>query len=463
MGLKIKNPKVFLVWRRFDIAFKLLYLDLVLVNKSLAIRIYAAHIKAFGLGKFSEPGNRRKSSLKVFLVDFHKIYNSIANSGFDKKKSLIAVSKDGVLVNGSHRVSSSIKANKSVAIFETNDPAPIYDFKFFYSRNVPTKFIELATQKFIDNSTNVYMAFLWPVAKNYNQSAMKIISNIIYSKSVKFTHLGAKNLLLQIYHKEKWLGSELNNFKGVNLKLASCFDQSMTVKIILFHQPSQDKVKEIKEKIRALSNYGKHSVHITDTKSEVIQLSKLLLNSNGIDFINYSKCHIFKSNEFLIREMKKFLKFNRLSSQDIIFDSGIVMQLFGLRIANDIDFLTKKKIVNFISTVKFENHKDEIKYFDCSIDDILYNPEFYFEYEGLKFTSLNTILKMKANRAELKDKIDINMINSLLGKNSSYFSFIQIQQFLLFYKTKAKINFIWMLKVLNLFNSARFLYHALKK
>ena len=43
---------------RFDLAFKLLYLDLYIKCPDLAENIYKDHIRAFSLGKFIEPGNK---------------------------------------------------------------------------------------------------------------------------------------------------------------------------------------------------------------------------------------------------------------------------------------------------------------------------------------------------------------------------------------------------------------------
>jgi hypothetical protein len=51
------EAKKLLTFTRFDLAFKLFYLDMIGKNKKLAKDVYIEHIRAFSLGKFIEPGN----------------------------------------------------------------------------------------------------------------------------------------------------------------------------------------------------------------------------------------------------------------------------------------------------------------------------------------------------------------------------------------------------------------------
>ena len=52
-----------LTYTRFDIAFKLLYLEMLEYGVSFSKHIYKEHIRAFSLGKFIEPGNKEKNSI----------------------------------------------------------------------------------------------------------------------------------------------------------------------------------------------------------------------------------------------------------------------------------------------------------------------------------------------------------------------------------------------------------------
>jgi hypothetical protein len=54
-----------------------------------------------------------------------------------------------------------------------------------------------------------------------------------------------------------------------------------------------------------------------------------------------------------------------------------------------------------------------LKYHAEELDNILFNPDNYFYFQGVKFLSINLLKKMKTNRNETKDVKDIKLIDSL--------------------------------------------------
>ena len=50
----------------------------------------------------------------------------------------------------------------------------------------------------------------------------------------------------------------------------------------------------------------------------------------------------------------------------------------------------------------------------------LYDPDNYFYFDGLKYISLELLKIKKENRGEKKDKKDIELINSVLVKQSKF-------------------------------------------
>ena len=121
---EIKNIEFdkLLTYNRLDIAFKLLYLEMLEYDVECAKEIYTQHIKAFSLGKFTEPGNDEKNTVTKFIEDFNSIYESIKRNGFDSKKTLVPLSKHSTIVNGAHRVASAIYLHKNVDCIQLNIP-----------------------------------------------------------------------------------------------------------------------------------------------------------------------------------------------------------------------------------------------------------------------------------------------------------------------------------------------------
>ena len=178
----IKATKL-LTNNRLDIAFKLLYLEMMDKDVEFAKEIYIDHIRAFSLGKFIEPGyeKEKKNSIDKFIREFHKTYENIKQNGFDKGKTLIPLSKNGSVANGVHRVASAIYLKKDVACVEIDTADHVYDYKFFYARNIPNEILDIVATKFLEYAENVYIAFIWPIAETRDEE----IENEEKTKSAK--------------------------------------------------------------------------------------------------------------------------------------------------------------------------------------------------------------------------------------------------------------------------------------
>ena len=107
---------------------------------------------------------------------------------------------------------------------------------FFRDRGMSLKHIELGVNQYINYSENIYIAFLWPVAKEKIELFKNLLGkeNILYVKRVKFETSGAINLIAQIYHDQQWLGSLESDYNGAISKLSSTFDSSGITNIIFF-------------------------------------------------------------------------------------------------------------------------------------------------------------------------------------------------------------------------------------
>ena len=101
------------------------------------------------------------------------------------------------------------------------------------------------------------------------------------------------------------------------------------------------------------------------------------------------------------------VKFNK----QFCLTSSLVMELFKIRNARDVDYINRNDYIIKEGDIGIHN-KEWLKYYPTNKDDILFNPDNYFYFNGHKIITLNNVLKMKKNRNEEKDKIDISMINN---------------------------------------------------
>ena len=469
-SVKRVDARNLLTYTRFDLAFKLLYLEMQDKNVVFAKEAYREHIRAFSLGSFKEPGQEDKNSIEKYFQSFEDTFYDIKSNGFDASKSLVPLSRNGTIANGAHRVASAIFLDQEVECVQLDANDHLYDYKFFYSRNVKQELLDLAATKFVEYADNVYIAFVWPTAVGHDSPLEDVIPNIVYRKDVKLSPNGAHNLLSQIYYGEPWLGSVENNFSGSKGKLVECFKTFDPVGIIAFQAKSLDEVLQIKDRVRKLFNVGKHSIHITDTKKEAVRVARIMFNDNSIHFLNYAQPNKYRSTHAKLEKFRDFLVKNKINNEDIVLDSGIVLSLYGLREASDIDYLASDKFTIDYNDEELEYNDEELEYHDEELEyhdeekaELIYNPKFYFYFNDIKFISFNQLYRMKRNRAEQKDIYDYRLMESIIENNRFKKIKSKVTQNIYYGKIKFRLKIIRLLKVVGLYEMAKKIYRGLKK
>jgi len=449
---KTINAKDFLTHVRFDLAFKLLYLEIRDKDIATARRVYKEHIRAFSLGKFTEPGNEKKNSIEKFFEEFDSIFENIRINDFDSKNTLIPLSKNGLIANGAHRIASAIFLNKNVECVDIGTYDQTYDYKFFYNRNVPRQDLDAAATKFVEYSDNTYIAFIWPTAQGYDKKIEKIIPNIVYRKDIVLNFNGAHNLLSQIYYGEDWLGTAKNNFIGAQVKVMECFKTFRPVRIVAFQSESLNEVFKIKEKIRNVFNVGKHSIHITDTKEEAVRVARVVFNDNGVHFLNYAKPNKHLSFHKKMDKYKKLLVENKINQDSAIFGGDATLSVYGIReVPSDCILLNNSNKLSSIDGIS-DCFDDELECYDKKKSELIYNPKNYFYFNDVKFISFDQLYKSKQNKQNKEDAKDFEIMSALLKSNQYKKTINQWKQKLYYGRAKLRQKAINLLKAIGLFD-----------
>ena len=401
------NPKDLLTHNRLDIAFKYVYLKFKKCIPKFSKELYKHHIYAITNGLYRE-GNTTKDSFQKFVSSFDKTFKSIKENGFDPKISTIPITANNTITNGSHRLASAIYLDKNVPISTIDEKDSNYNYSFFLERGIDLDVLEFTVLNYLLLKENIYLALIWPSATK----KVEYISNfkkIIYQKSFKLNPKGAHNLLAQIYKEQNWIGNFETGYGGTYLKLNQAFKSFSPVNAIFFHESSIENVTKIKKQIREKFQIGKASIHITDNKNQTIELAKYILNKNSLHFLNNAQPYKFQKTYNQLKKFRSELINNNINQNDIVIDGGSILSIYGIRESNDLDYLIsdKSKYQSFA-----DNHIDEIVYHKETLDNLIYNPRFYFYFNDFKFISLDQLKRMKKNRASTKDLVDIKLINS---------------------------------------------------
>lgn len=460
--VNVREPSGLMTWNRLDLAFKLIYLEYKNICEQFAQSIYQEHIRALTLDKFIEPGSVEKNTHEKFIAEFNQINEKISINGFDTKQSLIPLAIDGSIVNGAHRLASAINSNQSVTTVNIKSVPHIYDYQFFYKRNVPEPTIEVAVSKFIEIANNVYIALIWPSAIGMDEELDELIPNVIYKKEVKFNPSGARNFLIKVYHSEIWLGNLNNKFKGVDGKFVGCFENFNPLRVVAFQAESLEKVLSIKQNVRNLFNIDKHSIHITDTKEEAIRVSRLLFNKNSVHFLNYADPYKFASSHSEFNKFRNFTQENHFKNHQVLIDSGLLLSLYGLRESKDIDYLSLNSDICVHHQNGINNHDEDLKYHQLDKAVLISDPAYHFYYDDVKFISFFQLYQMKKARSEEKDLNDIKIMDAMLADDTFATYYATFRQHVYYSKIKLKSKIIELLKVVKLYEFARAVYRKQK-
>jgi hypothetical protein len=174
------------------------------------------------------------------------------------------------------------------------------------------------------------------------------------------------------------------------------------------------------------------------------------LNDN-LEFLKKIPKHnkyINRTDNFLI-QFEKFLNYNNANRYDFCFESGIILQIFGIRKAADLDFIClnalRNKLAFFPKDIDLHEKNRFLKISKLTDDILIKNRENFFFYKGFKFISPHLLIK---NTSHLSQKKSLDM-----QELKKYINTQHIYTFNILYKIKVCIllKYYWIRRrVINL-------------
>lgn len=284
------NARELLSVYRFDLFAKLFYACHRDENSELAREVYLKHIKAFNPdGK--EPGRSDKHSFNDFIQTYDRLLDYFKDHDFDASRSVVPVSSDGIILDGAHRVAALAYYDKEVTIARFEDVVPVcqFDYYYFRQRGLIQEICDIIAKEVILWKKGCYVACLWPRMGNDHQKvlAKNLISEhgtIFYTKTFTVSFESFRTFIGYIYRMEPWVGTEQNDFEGIRKKSKHCYVKGNKMEFCFFYsEESISEITDLKEEIRNLYFWGKHSIHITDNNDETAEIASYVLDYNGLE------------------------------------------------------------------------------------------------------------------------------------------------------------------------------------
>lgn len=418
-------PNNLLTYLRFDITAKTLYARhrIKKVEKVIAKKVYEHHINVWnGFNELAPP----KKNKEEFYQSFHNLLKSFKNNSYQYSRSSIYLDKKGKLINGAHRTAAAITYNKSLN-FKKKSYIQGQSFcssnyflnkKDICKKGLRTDYADLMALEYIYLKSNIYMITLFDHGLSKVDIIYEILKNLkinlVYEKNIELSKNGILNYLITLYYGESWIGNIKDGFIGVHNKYNYCFSNGSRMKVLLVECNNRIECVKAKETIRTMIGKGKHSIHTTDTKIETWRNATTVFNKNTLNFLNQCKIGSFYNNRIkkMIKAAKLIMQLNQVRSEDYCVAGSAILDLYGLRLCADFDILyyPNEKKIKFNSIIN--THNNYIEYYENSLEEMIYHPQNYLYFDGIKFSSLDQIFKMKNKRYEEKDLADILMIKA---------------------------------------------------
>jgi len=388
--------------------------------------LYREWLLTSGTGKEMEDGT--KISVQDYFRSFESVIDSIEANGFDARLGAIPV-RNGVLANGAHRFAVSLVTNQQILIAETNEPTGIYDYRSMKKLGLSPVFIDAMAMSLIQATAKVRGIIIFGEAKSVVDQIEKEIrktAGIIIRKRIGLTAIGRRRIVEIAYgHNDWWDQTELLE----KMTAERFHDCPSHCDVIFTLESDVNSLQDRKERLRTLlpDQTFERKLHGSDFYFDSVYLAECVLNANSLLFLNFapigSECRIL---EMLGGPNPQFRPWS--TEQDWCIDGSSVLELFGLRQANDIDFLSVEgsKVPENIQKLG-NNHSEAYSRGQINPFEIINDPRNHLIYKGLKFISPSALLLNKFGENDPKSVSDVQLIVSTNAGDRGLYGSLDLQ------------------------------------
>ena len=271
---------------------------------------------------------------------------------------------------------------------------------------------------------NARMVIIWPRAKNhtsYITQEIKKCGTVIYAREVTLKGKALAYLLRAIPEKAGSVNTYLHYYSNNQ--------PTGDITVLLTEFSNLETAINCKKRIRQHLKLNPliSALHITDTQEQTVDMAQIFFNKNSINYLNAGLFDTkFEKFNFLREKYTALLKQHRLEDEYCCVDGSAILSMHGIRDINvDFDFITYYQDLDF-PKVKYAFKQQLLGPIDlhnktcicAGVDQIetVFNPQFYFYYQGIKYATLERIRHFKFNQNREVDRKDVLSIDKLISR-----------------------------------------------
>ena len=371
-------------------------------------------------GDFGEDGV--KFSIEDYERSFEGLIDSLQSQGFNPELSKIPTNSRGI-INGAHRLAACLALGTTPSIEASDDEqATHYSFAGLAKAGLPQDQTDYLAWRYTQKKTLTRGLLFNNISNSdFKKCLLRLRKKTgrpeVYSGELLLSDIGKRRLLQLAYGHLDWWDDSL-----IEKLLAERYlGRERSNYFVLISTEREGDELALKYDLRKLlgERLGlDRQIHGTDNHHETLRIAECLLNRNSRQFLNLAP---IGAEYRLLSEFSEIgMQPNYEGNLDWCIDGGSVLEMFGLRPASDVDYITGSTVPLRFPKADFRNplYKSD----SMNPDEVIYDPSKHFRFGGIKFASLAERAAHSTRKADPKSIADLILIGRSLSSNPAIYS-----------------------------------------
>jgi hypothetical protein len=362
-------------------------------GKSWSRQLYQNYLNAAGVSaKDPEDG---KGSIQDYVESFTELIKSMIVSGFD----------------GAHRLAAALVLDCKIWVEHSDELDSIIDYRWLENSGLDQDYINHMAFELLRFKFNARAFVFFDIESqlcDQLEDDIRDQADVVIRRRIQLTEVGKRRIINLLYDYNDWWHTEL-----LEQFVIERFDKEYNSVEVIFTLENDLSSRQLrKERLRTKlpDNIFERKIHGTDSFFDTLWLAESVLNQNAIAFLNSAP--IGSEDEILERigTPTRITPQSRLFG-DYCIDGSAVLELHGLRNANDIDYIYYGLNCVPAKVLRFGDcHNYRYGFNSVSLDEIIFNPRLHFYFRGVKFISLGMLLLQKYENNSVDSMMDCDLI-----------------------------------------------------
>ena len=438
-GVSILDPARLSLRERFDVLVKYLYATARLgmlprwANiEPVALYRRHIHVRTGGV----EPGDEgRKGNLSDFTAQFDALIDTMARDGFRPDRPIPLSAEDGLPRNGAHRLAAALAVGCHVAVKAHPGAGGRWGDDWFarHGFSLEERNVLLRAWAAIKGEDAGVVVLWGPVETVWDEmeSGIDAVLPVVSRRTVELPSQSFGELVHDVYSFD-WGPCTGEN---IHRKVAFLRAHAPRVRVLFVERPAdagptvfRDLKDHLRKRYAHLVPVDAYStLHMTESAAEASHLIGMFASSTNLGWLRHRPA-LRPELAQRLAEMRTALASKGISSDDCCVVGSSVLDAFGLRAADDVDFTLRSHLraahfdqgVTHLSPtldVVSANYARSFGRHPAIDDDrLIDDPSYHFRVRGVRFACPQVVLTRKQHQRREKDFRDAGLLGAWLER-----------------------------------------------